>query len=123
VVYDPALKRHVKTKRMPTPEAARNARADLLAMPERGEIPAYGSLRLSEARERFVMAADDGKVLNKHGHRYRPRAIDDIEEALEVHVEPISGYEANHTYPPGRPADNRGRSRTQAVEEPSAVNR
>ena len=91
VVYDPAFKRHTKTKRMPTAEAARNARADLMAMVERGEVPAYGNLRLREARERFVMAARDGKVLNKHGHRYKPRAIDDIDEALRVHVEPALG--------------------------------
>jgi hypothetical protein len=61
VVYDPALKRHAKTKRMPTAEAARNARADLMAMVERGEVPAYGNLRLREARERFVMAAETGR--------------------------------------------------------------
>ena len=91
LVYDPAFKRHAKTKRMPTAEAARNARADLMAMVERGEVPAYGNLRLGEARERFVIAARDGKVLNKHGHRYKPRAIDDIEEALRVHVEPELG--------------------------------
>jgi integrase len=89
--YDRALKRHVKTKRMPTAEAARNARADLIAMLERGEVPTDGNLRLWEARERFVAAARDGKVLNKHGHRYKPRAVDDIEEALRVHVEPTLG--------------------------------
>ena len=74
---------HAKTKRMPTAEAARNARARPHGwMVERGEVPAYGNLRLREARERFVMAARDGKVLNKHGRRYKPRAIDDIEERL-----------------------------------------
>ena len=60
-------------------------------MLERGEVPANGNLRLREARERFVKAARDGKALNKHGHRYKPRAIDDIEEALRVHVEPTLG--------------------------------
>ena len=91
MVYDRAFKRHAKTKRMPTAEAARNARADLMAMVERGEVPAYGNLRLHEARERFVIAARDGKVLNKHGRRYKPRAIDDIDEALRVHIEPVVG--------------------------------
>ena len=76
---------------MTTAEATRNARADLIGMLERGEVPAYGNLRLREARERFVTAARDGKVLNKHGHRYKPRAIDDIEEVLRVHVEPTLG--------------------------------
>jgi integrase len=91
IAYDRTLKRRVRTKRMPTAEAARNARADLIGMLERGEVPADGNLRLGEARERFVLAARDGKVLNKHGHRYKPRAIDDIEEALRVHVEPTLG--------------------------------
>jgi integrase len=91
VAYDRAFKRHTKTKRFPTAEAARNARADLMAMLERGEVPAYGNLRLVEARQRFVLAAREGKALNKRGHRYKPRAIDDIEEALRVHVEPTLG--------------------------------
>lgn len=89
--YDRTSKRRAKTKRFATAEAARNARADLIAMLERGEMPAGGSLRLTEARERFVTAAREGKALNKHGHRYKPRSIDDIEEALRVHVEPIVG--------------------------------
>jgi integrase len=91
VAYDPAFTRHAKTKRMPSAEAARNARADLIGMLERGEVPADGNLRLREARERFVLAVRDGKVLNKHGHRYKPRAIDDIEEVLRVHIEPTLG--------------------------------
>ena len=91
VAYDRTRKRQVKTKRMPTSDAARNARADLAAMLERGETRAGGNLRLAEARERFVLAAREGKVLNKHGHRYKPRAIDDIDEALRVHVEPTLG--------------------------------
>jgi integrase len=91
VAYDPGFQRHAKTKRMPTAEAARNARIDLIGMLERGEVPADGNLRLREARERFVLAARDGKVLNKHGHRYKPRAIDDIDEVLRVHIEPTLG--------------------------------
>jgi hypothetical protein len=67
VVYAPAFKRHAKTKRMPSAEAARDARAHLMAMLERGEVPAYRNLRRREARKRFAMAARDGKVLNKHG--------------------------------------------------------
>jgi len=91
IAYDKTLKRQARTKRMPTAEAARNTRTDLLAMLERGEVPSDGNLRLWEARERFVIAARDGKTLNKHGRRYKPRAIDDIDEALRVHVEPSLG--------------------------------
>jgi integrase len=89
--YDRAANRRIKTKRLATAEAARNARADLIAMIERGDAPAGATLRLSDARERFVTAAREGKVLNKHGHRYKPRAIDDIEEVLRVHIEPDLG--------------------------------
>ena len=87
----PARKRQVKTKRMATAEAARNARADLMALLERGEARPGGNLRLTEARENFCRAAREGKVLNKRGHRYKPRSIDDIEEVLRVHVEPSLG--------------------------------
>ena len=50
VVWDRARKRHVKTKRMPTIEAARNARSDLSGRVERGELPDGGGIRLSDAR-------------------------------------------------------------------------
>ena len=89
--WDRSVNRTVKTKRMATAEAARNARADLMASIERGETRAGGNLRLTEARERFVIATRDGKALNKQGRRYKPRAIDDIEETLKVHVEPTLG--------------------------------
>jgi integrase len=91
VVWDRARKRHVKTKRMPTIEAARNARADLSGRVERGEIPDGGGVRLSDARARFVAAAREGRAFNKHGRRFKPRAVDDIEEVLRVHVEPTLG--------------------------------
>jgi integrase len=44
-----------------------------------------------DARERFVVAAKEGRALNKHGRRYKPRAIDNIDEVLRVHVEPRLG--------------------------------
>ena len=91
VVWDRARKRHVKTKRMPTIEAARNARSDLSGKVERGELPDAGGIRMSDARIRFVTAAREGRALNKHGRRYKPRAVDDFEEVLRVHVEPTLG--------------------------------
>ena len=77
---------------MPTAEAARNARADLAKTLERGEAPVTNAVRLREARERFVAAAREGKALNKHGHRYKPRAIDNVDESLRLHVEPVLGH-------------------------------
>jgi hypothetical protein len=47
VVYDRSTKRQVKTKRMAGAEAARNARADLIAELERGEARTGGNLRLT----------------------------------------------------------------------------
>ncbi len=91
VAYDRTRTRHVKTKRQTTAEAARNARADLALTLERGGIPTGDSLRLAEARERFICAAREGRALNKRGHRYKPRAIDDMDECLRVHVEPVLG--------------------------------
>jgi integrase len=91
VCYDRARKKRVKTKRMPTAEAARNARADVARTLEQGEAPIINALRLSDARERFVAAAREGRALNKHGHRYKPRAIDNVNESLRLHIEPILG--------------------------------
>jgi integrase len=92
VAYDRARKRHVKTKRMTTAEAARNARADLAKTIERGEAPVSNAIRLRDARERFVAAAREGKTLNKHGRRYKPSAIDNVAESLRLHVEPVLGH-------------------------------
>lgn len=89
--YDRARRRQVRTRRFPTVEAARNARADLVARLERGEVVATGSLRLADARERFVAAARDGRALNKRGLRYKPTAVDNIEVSLRVHAEPVLG--------------------------------
>ncbi|MGI8558936.1 MAG: hypothetical protein ACR2ND_11635 [Solirubrobacteraceae bacterium] len=102
-MYDRHVKRQVKTKRMATAEAARNARTDLMAQLERGEARRGGNLRLAEARENFVRSAREGKALNKRGHRYKPRSIDDIEEVLRVHVEPAlgGGCRAKACYPDG----------------------
>jgi integrase len=90
-VYDRARNKYVKTKRMPTAEAARNARADLARMLEQGEAPISNAVRLNDARERFITAAREGRALNKNGHRYKPRAIDNVDESLRLHVEPILG--------------------------------
>ena len=92
VAYDRARKRHVKTKRMTTAEAARNARADLAKTIERGEAPVSNAIRLRDARERFVTAAREGKTLNKHGRRYKPSAINNVAESLRLHVEPVLGH-------------------------------
>jgi integrase len=76
---------------MPSIEAARNARADLQRKLHEGSLPVETGIRFGEARERFVTAAREGRALNKHGHRYKPRALDDIEECLRVHAEPRLG--------------------------------
>ena len=90
-VWDQAQRRHLKTKRHATPIAARNARNDLQREIELGEVTAAAGLRLTEARERFVKAAREGKALNKRGQRYKPTAIDNIEQSVRKHVEPTLG--------------------------------
>jgi integrase len=90
-VYDRDHRRYVKTRRQPTIEAARSARADLIRALHSGELPESGGIRLTEARERFVKAAREGRALNKRGLRYKPRSIDNVEEVLRVHIEPALG--------------------------------
>lgn len=91
IAYDRARRKHVGTRRHPTTEAARNARADLQARLDRGEAPATRGVRLTEAREQFVKAAREGRALNKHGRRYKRKAIDLIEGRLKHDVEPGLG--------------------------------
>ena len=91
VAYDRTRTRHIKTKRQATAEAARNARTDLAQTLERGETPVGDSLRLVDARERFICAAREGRALNKRGRRYKPTAVGDMDECLRVHVEPTLG--------------------------------
>jgi len=91
IAYDRARRKHVGTRRQPTTEAARNARADLQARLDRGETPATRGVRLTEAREQFVKAAREGRALNKHGRRYKRKAIDLIEGRLKHDVEPRLG--------------------------------
>jgi integrase len=91
IAYDRARRKHVGTRRQPTTEAARNARADLRARLDRGEAPATRCVRLTEAREQFVKAAREGRALNKHGRRYKRKAIDLIEGRLKHDVEPRLG--------------------------------
>ena len=91
VVWDRTRNRTVKTKRLGTVDAARNARIDLIKQLERGEAPVEESVRLSEARVRFVQAAREGRALNKRGQRYKPTAIANVDECLRVHIEPKLG--------------------------------
>ena len=51
--YDRARTRYVKTKRMPTLEAARNARADLVRLIQQGQAPIVNAIRLGAGRERL----------------------------------------------------------------------
>jgi integrase len=106
VAWDRVRGRPVKTKTMKTVDAARSARFDLIKRLEQGEAPVGETIRLRDARERFVRAAHEGRALNKHGKRYKPTAIDNIEECLRVHVEPTLGSK--------RLADVR-RSQVQAI--------
>ncbi len=91
ITWDRTRQRPIKTKHLQTADAARNARFDLIKQLKQGEAPISESVRLREARERFVRAARDGKALNKRGQRYKRSAIDNIEECLRVHVEPTLG--------------------------------
>jgi integrase len=91
VCWDTGRRRPVKTRMMPSIEAARSARVDLQRKLDEGELPVETGIRFHEARERFVAAAREGRALNKHGHRYKQRALDDIEECLRVHAEPRLG--------------------------------
>ena len=90
-VWDRAGSRTVKTARLATPSAASNARQDLLEDLKRGRTPAPATIRLAKAVEPFIAAANDGVALNKHGRRYKPSAVRDLQGCLENHVKPALG--------------------------------
>jgi integrase len=91
VCWDTRRRRPVKTRLLPSIDAARSARVDLQRKLDEGELPVETGIRLQEAGERFAVAAREGRALNKHGHRYKERALEDIEECLRVHAEPRLG--------------------------------
>lgn len=88
-VWDRAHRRQIRSPTFRTAEMAKNWRTDTLAKLDRGELPDVRSdLRVGKAVDLFIAAAREGKVLTKHGRRYKRRAIDDLESALVVHVVP-----------------------------------
>ena len=90
-VYDRATRRYVSTKRFSTVTAAKGARQKLIELMESGELPQAAPTRLRDAHTRFADAAREGRALNKHGRRYKPSAIKDIDECLRKHVIPRLG--------------------------------
>ncbi|HEV7770110.1 MAG TPA: hypothetical protein VGO66_05550 [Solirubrobacterales bacterium] len=45
--------------------------------------PGRSGLRFDDAREKFIAAAREGIALNKWGRRYRRRAVNGLESALQ----------------------------------------
>ena len=83
VVWDRAARKHRKTRRFKGVMEARNARKDLADALSEGKLPAVAGPRLADAREQFIRAAREGVALNKWGRRYRRRAWQDIDSALQ----------------------------------------
>jgi hypothetical protein len=91
-VWDRAHAEQLHSPTFRSAAAARAWRNDTLEKLARGELPEMRSdLRVAKAVERFVDAAREGKVLTKHGRRYKPTAVRDLESALGVHVVPELG--------------------------------
>ncbi|MHB1539151.1 MAG: tyrosine-type recombinase/integrase [Solirubrobacteraceae bacterium] len=90
-VWDRAAGKARKTKRLQSIAAARNARADLEATLRAGMLPASSTMRLAAAVEAYLEAISAGTALNKHGRRYKPSAIRDIEGVLQLYVQPDLG--------------------------------
>jgi integrase len=90
VVWDRAASRQRKTRRFSKPTEARSARADLLEAVCQGRGGGVAGPRIEDARRRFVTAAREGTALNKHGRRYRPSAVTDLESSLGRLPDPIA---------------------------------
>lgn len=91
-VYDRATGKQVRSPTMRSAAAASSWRSATLAKLERGEAPDVRSdVRVGQAVERLVESMREGKALTKHGRRYKPTAIADVESALMRHVVPVLG--------------------------------
>jgi integrase len=90
-VWDREAKKSRITAFMRSPIAARNARNDLLRDVRDGTMPASESMRVKAAVEAFIRAAKTGVALNKHGRRYKPSAIRDLQGALNNRAIPAFG--------------------------------
>ncbi|MBA3867400.1 MAG: hypothetical protein H0X42_13835 [Solirubrobacterales bacterium] len=85
-VWDREAGRQRKTRYFSQAVAARDARDDLRAALQRGEmIQSEGGVKLGEALDTFVKAARDGVALNKRRRRYRPRSVEDL-ESIRKHI-------------------------------------
>jgi len=71
---------------LPSAGSANAARLELLREMADGRTPVTATMRLEHAGKAFVRAMRDGVALNKHGRRYKPSAIRDIESCLDGHV-------------------------------------
>lgn len=90
-VWDAPAGKSRKTAFLPTPAAAKAARSDLQRDLAAGRLPVNGSMRVRAAIEAFLLAAANGRALNKHGRPYKPSAVRDLRGALNNHVEPAFG--------------------------------
>lgn len=92
--YDRTTKRKQRTSVYPLVAEAVNARQDLidrLALGRPAAPTTRESLTVSQAREKFIKAAREGKALNKRGKRYQRKAIATLEGRLRHDVEPALG--------------------------------
>ncbi|HEX3519555.1 MAG TPA: tyrosine-type recombinase/integrase [Solirubrobacteraceae bacterium] len=85
-VWDKEAGKARRTKFLPTLSAACNARHDLVRDVRTGTLPASESMRVALAVETFLRAARSGVALNKHGRRYKPSALRDLDGALNNHA-------------------------------------
>jgi integrase len=90
-VWDRAAGKYRKTKAFPKPSEAAHARADLQADLRSGRLPATDSLRVKRVIDAFLLAADQGVALNKHGRRYRASAVRDLRSSFDNHIEDALG--------------------------------
>lgn len=82
-VYDKQTGKVLRTERYPRVAEARTAREDLVAAVRKGlHRRPTTPMSIAQARTDFVRAAEDGVALNKHGRRYRPKAVKDLRTSL-----------------------------------------
>lgn len=85
--WDRDAHRTRKTRHFRLVGQAKSARVDLQDAIRKGEAPSTSTKTLSQVREEFLEAVNDGVALNKNRRPYRRRAAEDLRGALD-HLPP-----------------------------------
>jgi integrase len=92
IVWDPAIRRNRRTKRVALIREAKNLRDDLQAQVRKGTVTERPEpIVFEDAKREFIKDCRDKVVLNKHGKPYTGKAITNLDSSLNRLPESLRG--------------------------------